>query len=495
MKTLLGALLIMVALAARPIAVYPQQAEFLRSSTWLTYFVGGRGTGKTFVGGHKIRKVARNKEPWLVLSPDSGVATETTLPSFLQMTHELGIFVDKKLTPYPKVWFRTSDGGIASLLFRSAEKPEKLRGGNYAGLWMDEASFIARAAYERSIATLRWNRKKMGSVLMTMTPKGRQNWTFEELFDEVDERLIGTDGCAADGLHWISGRPYRMKENRTLIHAHSLDNPFLPPDFVHNLSGSYSTQFAQQELGGEFVDIAGLMFDRTWFEFVDVAPREATRVRYWDKAATPGSGAYTAGVLIAMTDKPKRWYIEDVVRGQWSYLERDQHIIKTAELDAIRYDNEVIIVAEQEGGSAGKEVAHNMIVNMAGFPVFKDVVSGGGQARVKDGEKLPGEAKIRRAMLWQAQAEANNIKLVRGRWNIDYLEEVVSFPESTIKDQVDATSGGFNWLSSRMFRATNEAPVKSKLSLDSSRFGQSNTLDRRGPSKNLYGFERKNRRS
>jgi hypothetical protein len=32
------------------------------------------------------------------------------------------------------------------------------------------------------------------------------------------------------------------------------------------------------------------MFRREWFQLVNAAPIDAMRVRYWDRAATPGSG-------------------------------------------------------------------------------------------------------------------------------------------------------------------------------------------------------------
>jgi hypothetical protein len=56
------------------------------------------------------------------------------------------------------------------------------------------------------------------------------------------------------------------------------------------------------------------------------------RGRYWDKAATTDAGAYTVGVLMhALRDG--RYLIEHVARGQWSALEREQHIKQWADRD------------------------------------------------------------------------------------------------------------------------------------------------------------------
>lgn len=466
------------------VGLYPQQAEFAGSKEFIRGFVGGRGSGKTRSGAYAITRIAKGGDPWMCVSPDAGVVTETTLPTFLEVCESLGIYRGHKLSPYPKVRFATRYGGTANIIFRSGEKPKKLHGPNKAGLWIDEASLQSKDVFLDAIPTLRY-KGIMGPCLMTFTPKGKRNWTFETFFEPVEEHRIGTDGCSAEGIEWIGGRAYRKKVNTHLVHARSTDNPFLPEQFVDVLSGNMSRQLAQQELQGDFIEIAGLMFSREWFELVDEAPRDAMRVRYWDKAATPGSGCYTAGLLMAM-DKRGLVYIEDVVRGQWSYHERDLVIEQTAEADSRKYKGEVIIIAEQEGGSGGKEVMHQMITNLGRFPVQRDVV-GGKQSRVVDGIELPGQPKIVRAMPFAGQAEAGNVKLVRGRWNQDWIEEITAFPESTYADQVDATSGAFNRLKGKMF-APRQAPTKDTVDGTTDRFGALAALQRARQTRRLFGL-------
>lgn len=48
--------------------------------------------------------------------------------------------------------------------------------------------------------------------------------------------------------------------------------------------------------------------------------------------------------------------------------------------------------------------------------------------------------------MFVAQAEAGNVRVVRGRWNGEYIEEMTTFPNGAFDDQVDATSGAFNEL-------------------------------------------------
>jgi predicted phage terminase large subunit-like protein len=179
--------------------------------------------------------------------------------------------------------------------------------------------------------------------------------------------------------------------------------------------------------------LEGNRFKRHWFPIVDAVPYDATRVRYWDKAGTQDGGAYTSGVLIAKHEG--RIYIENVVRGQWSAYERERTIKQTAEMDATQYGSKsaVKIYVEQEPGSGGKESAENTIRNLAGFSIYADRPSGDKDTRLDP---------------FAAQAEANNVVMVRGIWNQDYVEEMVTIPNGTYRDQGDATAGAFNMLNS-----------------------------------------------
>lgn len=168
----------------------------------------------------------------------------------------------------------------------------------------------------------------------------------------------------------------------------------------------------------------GNLFKRAWFPIVDVAPAQFERVvRYWDKAGTEGQGDYSAGVLMGRKDGV--YYVLDVVRGQWSSKERNDIMRQTATLDGPG----VTVWVEQEPGSGGKESAELTVQHLAGFDVHTEPVSG---------------SKETRARPFAAQAEAGNVRLLRGPWNGAYIEELVGFPSAAHDDQVDASSGAFN---------------------------------------------------
>jgi len=446
------------------IKIYGKQQLFYDLDCGIQGFVGGRGIGKTKIGCIKLIYLAQNKQPWMVISPDANVIEDTTWPCFEETAQELGVWKRGVRSPVHRAWIKTFDGGETNVLFRGAEKPEKLRGPSKAGIWFDEASIMAKEAYLYAIPCLRCmtpTGPKMGPCLMTFTPKGRSHWTFDVFFEpsSPEEAAIFGNKDKIPGLYRsgeyveIGGSWYKLRDNASLVTAATTESPFLPEEFYDRLRGQYNTMLAAQELGGEFVDIEGLMFRREWFRYCDSVPREALRIRYWDLAGTEDDGCWTVGTLLAKTPDGK-FYVEDVVSGQWSALTRDSMMRDIARRDQVMYDNEVVVYIEQEGGSAGKAQVHQQIRMLAGVPVYKDIPTRSRGTQTKEGQKVPGFAKIIRARPLSAQVEAGNMYVPsNAHWKMqsvaDWLSIICGFPETKRMDEVDSLSGAFNRIQER----------------------------------------------
>jgi len=156
-------------------------------------------------------------------------------------------------------------------------------------------------------------------------------------------------------------------------------------------------------------------------------------VRYWDRAATVGAGDWTVGLLMGQS-KEGRYFILDVIRGQWGAGEVEKIILQTAELDRSKYGKIYQVGIEREGGSSGKESASRMVALLAGYAAFSESPTG---------------SKLQRALPFAAQCQAGNVSLVRGQWNSNYIDELIGFPDGAHDDQVDVSSGAFNKLTGR----------------------------------------------
>jgi predicted phage terminase large subunit-like protein len=169
----------------------------------------------------------------------------------------------------------------------------------------------------------------------------------------------------------------------------------------------------------------GGMFSADWFEQPDEMPGRRVRVRAWDLAAS-ADGDYTVGVLMSK-DQHGIFYIENVVRMRGSPLEVEKLIFETAKSDG----RSVQIILPQDPGQAGKAQVQSFIRRLAGY-IVKAV--------------RPTGPKETRAAAFAAQCEARNVKMLKGRWNDCFTDELETFPLGVNDDQVDAASDAFNAL-------------------------------------------------
>lgn len=158
-------------------------------------------------------------------------------------------------------------------------------------------------------------------------------------------------------------------------------------------------------------------------------------VRYWDKAGTEGGGKRTAGVLMHQLIDG-RWFISDVVKGQWSSWDREIIIKNTAGSDDALWGR-VNVWVEQEPGSGGKESAESTVKNLAGHSINVD--------KVRDAKHL-------RAEPYAAQWQGGNIIVHIAKWNADFVDEHETFPAGAFIDEVDAAAGAFAKLVSKNYK-------------------------------------------
>jgi predicted phage terminase large subunit-like protein len=181
----------------------------------------------------------------------------------------------------------------------------------------------------------------------------------------------------------------------------------------------------------------GKVFNRSWFDVVDVAPAPGVECRFWDFAATKKEFAkddpdYTAGVRMRQVNG--RWYVLDVVAEQAGPAEVERLFVNTSRQDAAQVREtgaRYMARWEIEPGSAGKRESQRLSQLLAGIDAL---------GRPSQGDKLA------RAKPLAAQAEAGNVSLVRGAWNEQWLVHMHGQPDAPHDDIMDASSGAFNEL-------------------------------------------------
>lgn len=216
------------------------------------------------------------------------------------------------------------------------------------------------------------------------------------------------------------------------------DNPGIDADsYRQALQALDPVERRRLELGDWWSTTLGTLFDRNDFVIIDqhevpIVTSAARAVRFWDLAATePHSGNldpdWTVGTLMLFDQGIG--YVMDVRKIRAKGDKVEQLIAQTASEDG----HGIAIRIEQEPGSSGKA----LIDQYARYVVpGYDLI----------GLRASGD-KVTRARPFAAAVANGNIRLVRGPWLTDFLDEMSSFPEAcNHDDQVDSCVGAFTYL-------------------------------------------------
>jgi predicted phage terminase large subunit-like protein len=284
-----------------------------------------------------------------------------------------------------------------------------------------ESTFYTRAEPGAAIVIVqtRWHDADLSGYLLASEADAPEHWHIINLPALAEPQPSFPDTCTVapdwrkDGEALCPERYPREKLERIARRLGGLD-------------GYYWSALYQQRPRPK----DGALFKRGWLQVVGALPNDVQRVRYWDTAGADAGtrGDYSVGCLMAR-DSRGVFYIEDVVRGQWTAHERNQVIVQTAALDQQRLTS-VTTYIEQPPGLA-KESTDAIIRALAGYRVVADKVSGD---------------KVSRAEPFAAQCQAGNVRILAGKWNSALLDEIESFPFGRNDDSVDASSGAFNKL-------------------------------------------------
>jgi predicted phage terminase large subunit-like protein len=293
----------------------------------------------------------------------------------------------------------------------------RYKGAEFQFIGMDEVTEIREADYRYLFSRLR--RPASGPLAkvplrMRAASNPAPNW--------VRQRFI------------VEGREH----GRIFVPSKLTDNPGIDAaSYRQSLQALDPVERRRLEEGDWWSTTLGTMFERESFVLLD--PHEvpevtnmARAVRFWDCAATEPSQSnpdpdWTVGTLMLFDQGIG--YILDVKKARVRGDQVEQLIAQTAYEDG----HHVAIRMEQEPGSSGKALIDQYArYVLAGYDF--------------QGVRATGD-KVTRARPFAAAVANGNVRVVRGTWLTDWLDEFASFPEaSNHDDQVDSAVGAFTIL-------------------------------------------------
>ena len=426
------------------------QTDFLRSGADIVFYGGAAGGGKTY---------AILMEPlYDVHNPDFGavVFRRTTK----QVTSEGGLW-DTATDLYSPMGVKANQNDLtqrfpsgAKVTFAHMEH-EKNRldwqGSQIPLICFDE---LTHFTWKQFVYMLSRNRSTSGAksrIRATLNPDPDHwvrrwiDWWIDDNGYAIKERsgvvryfvIEGDDVIWADSVEELKkDNESRIPKSFTFIASSLQDNKILmesDPQYLANLMAMTRVERAQLLDGNWNIRAtAGTYFKRSDFEVVEAAPKAVKIVRAWDQAGTKkkqndsSDPDWTAGVKISK-GADGYFYVEAVDRFRDDPGVVDRRIKNTASNDG----KGVTVRLAQDPGQAGKSQKHHQTTMLAGYDVTSRSISGDKETRAKP---------------FSSQVSAGNVRIVRGKWNEDFLLELESFPEGSHDDQVDAASDAFDEL-------------------------------------------------
>jgi hypothetical protein len=205
------------------------QARFRASHARLKGFSGPVGSGKSAaLCFESIRNAYVNRRrQGVVAAPTFAMLRDATLTSLFQMMNEYDIDFE----------LRKADGELtvvnpdSTILLRSLDEPERLRGTNLAWFAIDELSYAREEAWLRLEARLRDPKATNLCGFGVWTPQGH-DWIYRRFIQNP-----------IPGYECVQAKPF---ENRYVLDR--------TPDYYDRLEKSYDPKFYRQEVLGEYLN-------------------------------------------------------------------------------------------------------------------------------------------------------------------------------------------------------------------------------------------------
>ena len=279
----------------------------------------GRQAGKSHFGAR-----------WLItqtMKPDDKFKLAAAVAPTYRMARVLQRKLEEVLKSDPVLWskithrkqpiptYQFPNGWLIEV--HSSDDPDALRGPTFSAVWYDEVAKGSKESFDIIMPTLLASK---GSFLGTTTPRGKQNWIYDQIYlkscppghPDHDPALYNTAYATITGSTWDN-----------------VDN--LSMEAVQQLEDQYGigSVFGRQEVSGEFVSFEGLVYawDEANYIPVSQVPKMedfSTVIGGIDFGWTDPAAAYVLGY------KDGVWYVIDGVYE--SHLEPNDFALSIGEL-------------------------------------------------------------------------------------------------------------------------------------------------------------------
>ena len=289
-----------------------------------------------------------------------------------------------------------------TIALKGSDRPETMRGVSLKFLVMDEYADMKPEVWEQILRPALADQK--GSALFIGTPMGRNHfyelYNYSKLSEDVDFK----------GWHFTS-----------------YDNPLLDPKEIKSAEKSMSRYSFRQEFLASFEAQGSELFKEEDVTFLDEEPDEGdfyvacdlagfidvnkvkTKTRHLDE---------TAIAIVKVSQEG--WWVANIAHGRWGVEETARKIFE--------------VVREYRPISVGIEKG---ALKNAVLPYISDLMKKS-QVFFRIEELTHGNKKKTDRIVWalQGRFEHGNLKLNKGSWNTQFLDQLFQFPNPLVHDDL-----------------------------------------------------------
>ena len=376
------------------------QTEVMKSDARFKVVAAGRRTGKSHLAAISLILAALDEKPGKVfyVAPTQGQARDVIWHTIFDIA---GDIIERAHINNLEI---TLAGGN-TIYLKGADRPDSLRGVSLKHLVLDEYAFMKPDVFESILRPALADRK--GSLIAIGTPEGRNH--FYEMF--------------AGAQTWDDWENF---------HFTSFDNPLVDKSEIEHARQTLPAWAFHQEFMASFDARTGGMFDVDAFIYYDenVKPIGDYYISI-DLAGFKSQGQRKAkkrdnsAIAVTKVTPEGRWYVEDIIFGQWSLDETCNQIFAAVE----KY--RPVKVGIEKG-----------IAQQAVMSPLSDLMRRRGRVfRIEP--MTHGNNKKEDRVAWALEGRFANglIQLKKGPWNERFVDEAANFPSTLVHDDLlDALS-------------------------------------------------------
>jgi predicted phage terminase large subunit-like protein len=378
----------------------PWQEEVLSDDARFKVIAAGRRTGKSYLAAISLILKALDGRPGKVfyVSPTQGQSRDVIWHTIFDIANDI---IERSHINNLEI---TLSGGN-TIYLKGADRPDSLRGVSLKHLVLDEYAFMKPDVFESILRPALADRK--GSLIAIGTPEGRNH--FYDMFQ-------GANG-------W---------DDWSQFHYTSFDNPLVDKSEIEHARSTLPAWAFAQEFMASFDARTGGVFDADNFLYHDETVKAIGD--YYisiDLAGFKAQGQRKAkkrdnsAIAVTKVTAGGKWYVEDIIFGQWSLDETCQKIF-----DAVEKYRPMKVGME-------RGIAQQAVMSPLGDLMRR-------RGRVFRIELLThGNQKKEDRISWALEGRFANqmISLRKAEWNTTFVDEATNFPSTLVHDDlVDALS-------------------------------------------------------